>query len=63
MWVFMNGRQVKVKRPQMIDGVDIDEYIQQNADPIWLHQNEIWDRLETTESTENEEPSEEELPF
>ena len=23
----------------MIEGIDAEEYIQQNADPIWLHQN------------------------
>ena len=63
MWVFMNGKQVKVNRPQMIDGVDIDEYIQRNADPICLHQNEMWEYLDTTESNENEEPCEEDLPF
>jgi hypothetical protein len=37
MWVFMNGKQVSVKRPPTIEGIDADEYIQQNADPIWLH--------------------------
>ena len=49
MWVFMNGKQVRVKRPQMIDGIDVDEYIQQNADPIWLHQNEMWEYIKTEE--------------
>ena len=63
MWVFMNGKQVKVKRPQLIDGMNIDEYIQRNADPIWLHQNEMWEYLDTAESNESEEPSEEDLPF
>ena len=37
MWVFLNGKQVKIKRPPMIEGIDAEEYIQQNADPIWLH--------------------------
>jgi len=46
MWVFMNGKQVKVKRPPTIDGMDVDEYIQQNADPIWLHQNEMWEYID-----------------
>jgi len=49
MWVFMNGKQVKVKRPPTIDGMDVDEYIQQNADPIWLHQNEMWEYIQTEE--------------
>ena len=49
MWIFMNGKQVKVKRPPTIDGIDADEYIQQNADPIWLHQNEMWEYIQTEE--------------
>ena len=49
MWVFMNGKQVKVKRPPTIDGMDADEYIRQNADPIWLHQNEMWEYIQTEE--------------
>lgn len=49
MWVFMNGKQVKVKRPPTIDGMDVDEYIRKNADPIWLHQNEMWEYIKTDE--------------
>lgn len=49
MWIFMNGKQVRVKRPPTIDGMDVDEYIQQNADPAWLHQNEMWEYIQTDE--------------
>lgn len=49
MWIFMNGKQVRVKRPPTIDGMDVDEYVQNNADPIWLHQNEMWEYIETDE--------------
>jgi len=49
MWVFMNGKQVKVKRPVTIDGIDANEFIQQNADPIWLHQNEMWEDIKAEE--------------
>jgi len=49
MWVFMNGKQVRVKRPPTIEGMDPDEYIRQNADPIWLHQNEMWECLDPDE--------------
>jgi len=45
MWIFMNGRQVRVKRPPTIDGMDVDEFIMNNADPIWLHQNEMWEYI------------------
>ena len=50
MWVFMNGKQVKVKRPATIEGMDPDEYIRQNADPIWLHQNEMWEYMALQEN-------------
>lgn len=49
-WIFINGKQVRVKRPQLIDGILVDEYIQQNADPMWLHQNEMWEYLKADES-------------
>ena len=50
MWVFMNGKQVKVKRPETIDGMDIDEFIRRNADPIWLHQNEMWEYIDSDDN-------------
>ena len=53
MWVFVNGKQVRVKRPPTIDWMDVDEFIQQNADPIWLHQNEMWEYIQTEEDENN----------
>jgi hypothetical protein len=49
MWVFMHGKQVSVKRPPTIEGMGVDEFIKNNADPIWLHQNEMWDCIQTEE--------------
>jgi hypothetical protein len=49
MWVFMNGKQVRIKRPPTIEGMDVDEFIRNNADPIWLHQNEMWEYIQTGE--------------
>jgi hypothetical protein len=46
MTVFMNGKQKRVKRPVNIDGMDVDEFIRNNADPIWLHQNEMWEDID-----------------
>ncbi|MCK5556548.1 MAG: hypothetical protein KAI76_09940 [Alphaproteobacteria bacterium] len=51
-WVFMNGKQVRVKRHPTIDGMDVDEFIRRNADPIWLHQNEMWEYIESNENDE-----------
>ena len=42
-WVFMNGKQVRIKRPPTVDGMPVDQFIEENADPIWLHQNELWE--------------------
>ena len=43
--IFINGKQKRVRRAPTIDGMDADEFIQRNADPIWLHQNEMWERI------------------
>ena len=48
-WIFINGKQVRVKRPPMIDVMNPEEFIRINADPIWLHQNEMWEYIETDE--------------
>ena len=42
MTIFINGKQKRVRRPPTIDGVDVDDFILKNADPIWLYQNEFW---------------------
>lgn len=46
MTIFVNGKQKRVKRPPTIDGIPVDEFIRNNADPIWLHQNEMWEYIE-----------------
>jgi hypothetical protein len=43
MTIFINGKQKRVRRPPTIDGMDPEEFIRQNADDIWHHQNERWD--------------------
>lgn len=50
MTIFVNGKQKRVPRPTLIDGLPVDEFIQRNADPIWLHQNGLWeDMVDTAE--------------
>jgi hypothetical protein len=46
MIIFINGKQKRVKRPPTIDGMNVEEFIRPNADPIWLHQNEMWEFIE-----------------
>jgi len=52
MTIFVNGKQKRVKRPVTIDGMDVDEFIIRNADPIWLHQNGMWEYMDLTEDDE-----------
>jgi hypothetical protein len=63
MTIFVNGRQKSVRRPVLVEGLGPDEFIRRNADPIWLHQNEMWEYM--TELGEGEtEPSEDDsVPF
>jgi len=53
-WVFMNGKQVRIKRQPTIDGMDVDEYIRNNADPIWLHQNGMWEYIDQEENNDED---------
>jgi hypothetical protein len=46
MTVFINGKQVRVERPPTIDGLSVEEFVRRNADPIWLHQNGMWEEIE-----------------
>ena len=55
-YIFINGKQKRVLRPQLIDGMDVDEFIMLNADPIWVLQNEMWDLIPV------ERPAEHALP-
>ncbi|AMV70930.1 hypothetical protein JCM30471_27490 [Desulfuromonas carbonis] len=52
MTIFIGGKQKRVKRPPTVDGMDVDEFIRRNADPVWLHQNEMWEVLHEREMAE-----------
>jgi hypothetical protein len=30
----------------LLEGIPVDEFISQNADPIWLYQNEMWEEID-----------------
>jgi len=45
MTIFVNGKQVRVRRPVKIEGMDVDDFIRMNADPIFLHQNGLWEYM------------------
>jgi len=44
-WIFVNGKQVRIKQPDTTEGMDPEDYIRLNADEIWLTQNERYDIL------------------
>jgi len=52
MTVFIRGKQKRVKRPPMIDGISVEEFIRNNADSLWYHQNEMWDEIEVDKENE-----------
>ena len=43
MTIFINGKEKRVRRPQLIEGLPVDEFIARNADAIWLHENGLWE--------------------
>jgi hypothetical protein len=43
--IFINGKQKRVPRPPTIDGLPVEEFIARNADPIWLHENGLWELM------------------
>jgi len=49
MTIFVNGKQKRVKRPPTIESMEPDEFTRLNADPIWLHQNEMWEYIDQVE--------------
>ena len=77
--IFINGKQKRVKREPTVDGIPVDEFIRQNADPIWLLQNEMYEELyqweleqnaewnnatpDSTNHSHNSDPSDDDLPF
>ena len=51
--IFINGKQKWVPRPPLIDGLPVEEFIARNADPIWLHQNGLWEYMTPEDEAES----------
>lgn len=45
--VFISGKMKRIRRPPMIDGTTVEDFIRSNANPIFLHQEGLWEYLET----------------
>jgi hypothetical protein len=56
MTIFVHGKMKRVPRPPTIDGMDVDEFIRRNADPIWLVQNEMWELLHEYDMANGAQP-------
>jgi hypothetical protein len=52
--IFINGKQKRIPRPPLIDGLPVDEFIARNADPLWLHQNEMWELIAWDDATDSD---------
>ena len=52
MIIFLNGRQKRVPRAPTMKELETQERMLQNADPIWLVQNEMWEYLHQAETNE-----------
>jgi hypothetical protein len=50
MTIFIGGQQQRVPRPPQIDVLSVEEFLERNADPIWLHQNGLWEFMEPRRS-------------
>lgn len=55
--VFVGGKQKRVKRPLMIEGLSGEEFIERNGGPIALHQAGLWHLIdeEVADSDEKED--------
>ena len=43
MTIFVNGKQKRVRRPPMVEGLLAYEFVRRNADDIWHHENGMWE--------------------
>ena len=51
--IFVHGKQVRVKREPMIDGLPAEEFIRRNADDTWLAAAGMWEVIEERRQKEN----------
>ncbi len=63
MTIFVNGRQQSVRRPVLVEGMNPDEFVRRNADPIWLHQNEMWEYMPELREGVAEPSEDDSVPF
>lgn len=53
MFIFVGGKQKRVRRPPQIDSMPVDEFLAANADPLWLHENEMWELIPLADDSDS----------
>ena len=53
-WIFVGGKQKRIRREPTIEGLSVEEFIARNADPMWLHQEELWEYIDCDNDDEGE---------
>lgn len=48
--IFIGGKMKRIRRPLAIDGMNVDDFLSGNADPLWLHQNDLWELIPVDEN-------------
>ncbi len=43
--IFINGKQKRVPREPLIEGLPVEWFIARNADPIRLHEMGMWEQI------------------
>lgn len=54
--IFRNGKQVRVKRHSVLREIEADEFYRINADPITLHQDGMWEYMNSVDNDEFNSP-------
>lgn len=47
--VFIHGTMKRVRREPTVEGMSVEAFVRANADPIFLHQEGLWEYLEPEE--------------
>lgn len=61
--IFVGGKQKRVKREPLIEGLSEEEFIKRNGDPVWLHQNELWEHISIEEKNRSSTIIDSDIPF
>jgi 16S rRNA U516 pseudouridylate synthase RsuA-like enzyme len=55
--VFVNGRMKRVRKRPTVQGMALNEFLRTHADPVFLHQEGLWEYIELRESEDETQSS------